>query len=210
MSAGPTRVPPRRLGHETWRRGYFVNSSYGSERMAHLGKNWVDNDGHLSAPNEHGQCAWIRAHGTPEQFWLPRGDRFENHTWEDLSKRHRRVRGRVYSLDNARPALIDNHRAGLGTEWDVKNVHPWDTEAILDDAMARFARHAEDVYGEHWRDFVNVKVLTTWGLPYALKICAAAHKHGIPTLLSVRGRHRFNRFTGHEEITYVRGSAVIR
>lgn len=178
--------------------------------MERLHKNWVDNDGHLSAPNLEGKCTWIRAHGTPETFWLPKGDRFENHTWEELSKLHKRVGAQTYQLDDARKAFIDNHRAGLGTEWDVKNVAPWATPEILDDAMGRLARHAEAAYGPNWRKYVNVKVLTTWGLPYALKICRAAHAHGIPTLLSVRGKHRFNRFAGHEEITYVRGSVVIR
>lgn len=206
----PRKVPPRRLGHENWRRGYFANSRAGSDHFARLGKNWADNDGHLSAPDEQGRCTWIRAHGTPETFWLAKGDRFENHTWAELSKKHRRVGAQVYELGTVRRAFADNHRAGLGTEWDVKNVHPWDTEEILDDAMRRLANHAEDIYGPNWRKLVNVKVLTTWGLPYALKICRAAHKAGIPTLLSVRGRHRFNRFRGHPEIIYVRGSAVIR
>lgn len=210
MTYRPSRVPSRRLGHEPWRRGYLVNSRVGSDLMKRRGKNWVDNDGHLSAPDAAGRCAWVRGHGAPETFWLKKGDRFENHTHAELSKLHRKVGAQTYHLDDARQAFTDNHHAGLGTEWDVKNVEPWDTEAILDDAMARLAAHAAAVYGTSWRKHVNVKVLTTWGLPYALRVCQAAHKHGIPTLVSVRGKHRFNRFAGHTEITYVRGSAVVR
>ena len=208
MTYRPRRVPKRRLGHKSWRRDAFVNSRAGSEAMAELGKDWVDNDGQCSAPDGDQPPAWVNAHGAPSRFWLPKGDRFQNHTWAELSKMHRRVNGAVVSLRDARHAFRDNAAHDLGTEWDVKNLRPWDS--YLDDLMARLARHAEDAYGKNWRKRVNVKVLTTWGLPYALKVCRAAHKHGIPTLLSVRGKHRFNRFIGHTEITYVRGSAVIR
>lgn len=206
----PKRVPRRRLGHGSWRRGYFYNSRNGSEYFGRRNKNWADNDGHLSAPDENDQCAWVRTHGAPETFYLTKRDRFEHHTWAVLSKIRRTHGAEVYSLDTARKAFADNHRNGLGTEWEVKNINPWDDPKHLNDAMQRLARHAAEVYGANWRRYVNVKVLTTWGLPYALRICRAAHDAGIPTLLSVRGRFRYQRFIGHEEITYVRGSLVIR
>lgn len=210
MTYRPSKVPPRRLHHENWRRGYRVNSAWGAYDAKHLGKTWIDNDGHISAPDGDAKPTWVNSHGTPETFWLPKGDRFENHTWTELSRMRKKRGGEVFHLRDLRRTLLDNATYDIGTEWDVKNLRPWASDENLDDLMARFARHAKAAYGRRWQQRVNMKTVTEWGLPYSLRLCRAAHKHDIPTLLSVRGKHRFNRFIGHEEVTYVRGSAVIR
>ena len=208
MTYQPKPAPRHRVYHRRWTSGHVVNSERGSVLARDAGCHWIDNDFHLS---KYGQ-SWINAHGAPEIFWLPRHDRFERHTTAELLKRGRVYRGHVERLRTIRQTFADNHHHGLSTEVEVKDVRPWATPEILDRAFARLVRHAQAVYGDGWRDHVVVKVLTNLGggEAYALKICAAAHAHGIPTMLLVRGRCRFKTYAGREEITYVRGSVVIR
>jgi hypothetical protein len=211
---GPTRAPRHATSHRGWRRAYITNSRRGSVLAQRAHRHWTDNDFHLTEPSEPAatDCAWCNAHGAPERFWLPRGDRFEHHTAVELFKRDRVYGGHLYHLRNAREALVDNHEHGLGTEFEVKDVRPWNTPEILDAAFGRLATHALEVYGPDWRRHLVVKVLTNLGggEAYALQICAAAHAHGIPTMLLARGRARFHTYAGHPEVTWVRGSAVIR
>lgn len=208
MTYRPKRAPKRRTYHRRWTSAHVVNSGRGAVLARDAGCRWIDNDFHLS---KYG-VAWVNAHGAPEIFWLPRRDRFEKHLAAELFKYKRVYRGRVWHLRNMHQTLVDNHHQGLSTEVEVKDVRPWDTPAILDAAFARLAWHAREVYGEHWREHVLVKVLTNLGggEAYALAICAAAHAHEIPTMLLVRGRCRFHDYAGHEEVTWVRGSAVVR
>lgn len=207
MTYFPARAPRHRLYHRRWTSGHVVNSARGSVLARDAGAKWIDNDFHLSM---HG-LAWVNAHGAPELFWLPRHDRFENHTAGQLFKRERSVGRHLYRLRNLRQTFEDNHHHGLNTEVEVKDVHPWNTDALLDAAFARMARHARAVYGEDWREHVVVKVLTNLrgGEAYALQICRAAHAHDIPTMLLARRRARFHRYAGHSEVTWVRGSLVI-
>lgn len=204
----PRRAPGRRVYHRNWRRGYVVNSIYGALAAAAAAFGWIDNDFHLSKWGR----VWLNAHGAPERFWLRRGQRFESIPWRVLAKRQRVVGRRVFKLRSAHQTLIDNHAHGLNTEFEVKDVKPWDTPVILDAAFARLARMARAVYGEDWQKRLVVKVLTnlSGGEAYALKVCRHAHAHGIPTMLLVRGKARFKRYAGHTEITWVRGSLVIR
>lgn len=204
----PSRAPSHRLYHRNWSTAYIANSTRGAILARNAGCQWIDNDFHLSL---HGQ-AWINAHGAPDRFWLPNHDRFENHQAAELFRHERVYAGRRYKLRNVREAFIDNHHNGLSTEVEVKDVRPWNTPALLDAAFRRMAAHALAVYGPGWQQHVVVKVLTNLGggVPYALGICAAAHAHGIPTMLLARGLARWNRFDGHPEVTWVRGSLVIR
>lgn len=215
MSAtGPARARRCRTYHRTWQTAYFANSPRGSAAAQRAGDQRIDNDFHLTAPSALGltDCSWCNAHGAPERFWLARGDRFERHLAAVLFKRDRVYGGHLYHLRNAHEALVDNHRHGLGTEFEVKDVRPWNTPEILDAAFARLAAHALQVYGPDWRAHLVVKVLTNLGggEAYALQICAAAHAHGIPTMLLARGRARWKTYAGHPEVTWVRGSLVIR
>lgn len=204
----PKPAPGHRLYHRNWTSAHVVNSARGAVLARDAGCTWIDNDFHLS---KFGQ-AWVNAHGAPELFWLRRGDKFERHTSADLFKWQRVTNGHVWTLRNVRQTFEDNHHHGLNTEVEVKDVRPWDTTAILDAAFGRMAAHAAAVYGPDWQQHVVVKVLTNLGggEHYALRICAAAHAHGIPTMLLARGLCRFKRYLGHSEVTYVRGSVVIR
>jgi hypothetical protein len=168
----------------------------------------IDNDFHLT----HGGADWGNDHGAPLHLFFPKGDRMERHASDDVFGRRVVVNGREYHVRRLREALEDNHRHGLDTEIEIKDVRPWATPEIFDARFAEIAAAAAAVYGPDWRRHVVVKVLTNLGggLRYALKVCRFAHKHGIPTMLLARGRARFMRFRGHPEITYVRGSAVIR
>lgn len=204
----PKPAPPRRVYHRNWTRGHIANSIYGSRAAAAAAFGWIDNDFHLT----RGGKVWVNAHGAPELFWLRRGQRFENIPWSVLSKRARVVGSRTFILRSAHQTLADNKAHGLSTEFEVKDVRPLNTAAILDAAFARLARIARAVYGEDWQKHLVVKVLTnlSGGEVYALKVCRHAHAHGIPTMLLVRGKARFKRYAGHTEVTWVRGSAVIR
>lgn len=209
MTYAPRRAPRRRTFHRKWTSAYVANSERGAVLAQEEGCRAIDNDWHLSKRGR----AWINAHGAPERFWLPRGQRFEWHESAHLFGLERHdEHGRAYHIRDLREALEDNHRRGLDTEAEVKDVRPWATEAILSARFAQMARVAESVYGPSWRRHFLVKVLTDLGggEKYALKICRFAHAAGIPTMLLVRGHCRFKRYRGHPEITYVRGSLVIR
>lgn len=204
----PKRAPRRRVGHRRWRTSYVTNSARGAVIARDNGEHWIDNDWHLT---KYGQD-WGNDHGAPLHLFFRKGDRMERHTSEDVFGRSVIINGHEYHVRHLREALEDNHKNGLGTEVEIKDVRPWATAPILHARMAELARTAEEVYGPEWRKHVNVKVLSNLGggIRYALKVCRIAHAHGIPTILLARGRARFMRFRNHPAITYVRGSAVIR
>lgn len=208
MPYSPRRAPARKVYHRSWLWAYIVNSVYGARAAAAAAFGWIDNDFHLS----RGGRVWVNAHGAPERFWLRAGQRFERVPWSVLRKRQRVIGKRVFKLRTARETFADNHAHGLGTEFEVKDVRPLDTSAILSAAFERLATQAEQVYGEDWRKHVIVKVLTnlSGGEAFALDVCRHARENGIPTMLLVRGRCRYKRYTGHTEVDYVRGSLVIR
>lgn len=209
MTYSPKRAPRHRTYHRRWPYAHITNSERGSILARDEGKGWVDNDFHLTRRG----VRWVNAHGAPERFWLPKGVRFEQLDADDARlARGRTDRGHTYHLRDEREAFTDNHHHGIKTEAEVKDVRPWATPEILDAAFARMAASARVVYGPEWRKHVVVKVLTNLhgGIPYALDICRAAHKHDIPTMLLARGRARFQRFRGRTAVTWVRGSAVIR
>lgn len=205
---GPHRAPRHRTLHRSWRTAQVANSERGAVLARDGGYPWVDNDWHLT---QHGQD-WGNDHGAPSRFWFPKGDRMERHTSAEVFAMRKTVNGVEHHIRTLREALTDNQRQGRNTEVEVKDVHPWDTPAILDARMAELAQTAAEVYGPNWRRHIVVKVLTNLGggIPYALKVCRAAHRHGIPTMLLARGRARFLRFRNHPAVTWVRGSAVIR
>lgn len=211
------RAPRWSPYHEPWYRAHIANSSIGSERAKANGDEWVDNDFHFSAPSKTPppvpiDCDWINGHGAPELFWLPIHERFEDYPAAKLLKIERPTKGHVFKLRTLAEALKDNAAAGRKTEIEVKDVHPYNTPAILNRMFARAAVHAEAAYGADWKAHTVVKVLTDLrgGEAYALQVLAVAHAHGFQTMLLARGRCRFKRYAGHTEITYVRGSAVIR
>lgn len=196
------RRPTWSTYHRNWRKAYIANSRYGSVAAKRRRKARIDNDGQRSL-----DCKWCNEHGAPSRFWFAKGDRAKEHPAAELLKRSRTVGQRTYPLRSAAEAFRDNAAHEVGTEWEVKDLRPISDEHLA--AMfADLARDAEAAYGEHWHRHVVVKVLTNLGggLPYALRVCRAAHAEGIPTMLLVRKRARFRRFVGHTAVTYVRGS----
>jgi hypothetical protein len=208
MTYRPTRAPARRVYHQSWRTSYIANSQHGAIAAREAGCRWTDNDFHLTKRG----ADWGNDHGYPSQFWFDHGDRMERHPSSYVFALHKTVGGHDYHVRSLRETFEDNHHNGLGTEVEVKDIHPWATPAILNARFAELAATAQAVYGDNWRAHVVVKVLTnlSGGEQYALRICRRAHAHGIPTMLLVRGRCRLKRYIGHPEITWVRGSAVIR
>lgn len=198
----PKRAPGRHTFHRNWRRVYFANSRYGAARAHATGCGWIDNDGQRSIDYE-----WINEHGAPSRFWFAKGDRAKEHHAEQLLKRQRVIGRRVYPLRSAHEALRDNAEHFVRTEWEVKDLRPI-TDEHLAVMFAELVDAARDAYGPNWHRHLVVKVLTDLGggVPYALRICRAAHAAGVPTMLLARGRARFRLFRGHEEITYIRGS----
>lgn len=196
------------MGHRSWRTSYVTNSERGAVLARDSGERWIDNDWHLTYGGED----WGNDHGAPLRLFFGKGDRMERHPSAEVFALTRTVNGHEYHVRTLREALEDNHHHGLGTEFEVKDVRPWATPEILHARFAELARVAREVYGEHWRRYVVVKVLTDLGggERYALKICRHAHAHDIPTMLLARRRARFKHYYGHPEITWVRGSAVIR
>lgn len=192
--------------HRSWRTAWFANSRYGAAAARRRRKRKIDNDGQRSI-----DFRWINEHGAPSRFWFAKGDRAKEHHAEQLLSRSRVIGRRVFPLRSSAEAFADNAAQDVGTEWEVKDLRPI-TDEHLAAMFEDLARDAEAAYGADWERQVVVKVLTDLGgrLPYALRICAAAHAAGFRTMLLARGRARFRRFRGHPEITYVRGSAVIR
>lgn len=202
MTYQPRRAPRWSVYHRNWQRAYVANSRRGSRLARRTGRKRIDNDGQRSIDFQ-----WINEHGAPSRFWFAKGDRAMEHPAEELLKRSRVIGRRVYPLRSALEAFRDNAEHDVDTEWEVKDLRPI-TDEQLAEMMADLAAAAEEAYGPEWHKHVAVKVLTDLGggTKYALRICRAAHAAGFRTVLLARGRVRFRRFRGHEEITYIRGS----
>lgn len=196
------RRPTWSTYHRNWRWAYIANSRYGSKAAKVQRSARIDNDGQRSLDYQ-----WINEHGAPSRFWFAKGDRAKEHPAAELLKRSRTLGRRTYPLRSAAEAFRDNAAHGIGTEWEVKDLRPV-SDAHLTAMMADLAHAAHAAYGPDWHRHVVVKVLTNLGggLPYALRICRAAHALDIPTMLLPRGRDRWRRFSGRTAVTYVRGS----
>lgn len=200
------KVARWRTFHRNWIRAFVANSHYGSAaaQRQHCAK--IDNDGQRSSDFQ-----WINEHGAPSRFWFARGDRAAKHPAAELLKRSRVIGARTFPLRGSLEAFKDNAAHGVGTEWEVKDLRPID-DTHLAAMFTQLARDAATAYGPDWQQHVVVKVLTNLGggLHYALRICRYAHAAGFHTMLLPRGAARFRRFPNHPEITFIRGSAVIR
>lgn len=202
--------------HDHWSNTpHGSNSPHGAPAAVRHRKPFIDNDASRTK-----DFVLIRDHGSPEHAYFKRGDRSIHHTWADAQRIPYVYRGQVYHLATIAEAMAFNAKhhvrirgveRPVGTEVEIKNLHPI-TPTELDSIMVQLAKDAEAAYGVHWRRYVVVKVLTCLegGTGYALEVCRAAHAAGIPTMILARNGARFLTFAGHEEVTYVRGSAVIR
>lgn len=208
MGVRPKPAPKYRLYHLNWRRGYFANSLHGDRQAHRQRKVWRDRDFHLSS-----DLAVMNMHGAPEKFWGPW--RAESKPWPFWRAIVRRVGKQFFRIRDARTAFADAKATGGKVEFEVKDWRPLASDANLRAVFARVFRHAENTWGPSWRKHLTIKVVSTMGGgydSYGSRVFAAARAEDprVNTLLSVRGRDRFRTFEGHTEITWVRGSAVIR
>ncbi|MCW2754644.1 MAG: hypothetical protein JWQ32_2055 [Marmoricola sp.] len=202
----PSRAPRYKLAHWPWWRAFIANSITGTRRAKARGCKRIDNDHERTR-----DWTIVRSHGAPSTFWLPKGDRIKHHAWAELAQLRREFKGDVYWLTQADVGFIQNSRAGLGEEAEIKDWLPARQED-LEDVFLDWMTAARQAWGPTWQHQLTIKVLTNLpgGLDYALMVCRAAHSVGIPTMLLVRGRDRFRTFEGFPEVTYVRGSLVLR
>ncbi|WP_300682317.1 hypothetical protein [Nocardioides sp.] len=173
--------------------GTLGDSLAGTRAAAAKGYKWIDNNGQISFANRASKRAgaakatspsrlvWVNAHGAPyNPKWLKKG-RFETQNWANIRKRK--------GLRNVLTTFKQNASYGISTEWEVKNIRPFNSPAVLDAAFANLRSAAQTAYGSAWQSRVQVKVLSnlTGGRAYALSILKAAKKYGFTTILLARG-----------------------
>ncbi|UDY24444.1 hypothetical protein [Nocardioides sp. Kera G14] len=175
---------------------------------------WIDNNGQLAFSNKSArrggagkvraasQVTWVNAHGAPfNPRWLKNG-RFETRAWTGVRK-HKGLR-------DALTTFRQNAAYGLSTEWEVKNIRPFNAPAALNAAFANLASAARAAYGASWQRRVQVKMLSnlTGGQNFALSVLKVAHAYGFTTILLARGANTRSQFpvAAHQYVDYVRGA----
>lgn len=207
-------APARNVAHNNRRisgaGGTVSDSAAGTREAKRQRKGWIDNNGHLMHRTFRGKhrdgkrdtdVVWVNAHGSPfNPRWLK--GKLEDHVWRSVHLRHPRLR-------SARRTFTQNAKAKIKTEWEVKDLHPLVSDAVLDEAFERLAADARAAYGEGWRGSVVVKVLTNLrgGLEYAKTICRHAHEAGFKTMILPRGGH-VHQVINEPYITWNRGGRV--
>jgi hypothetical protein len=202
LPTGTKRAPRRRVAHfdqpVAYGGGIVGDTRQGTITADREGYRWIDKDGHLTK-----DLIWVNAHGAPYgPDWMPAGKKFEDYAWSTLHKHHP-------ALQSARQTFKQAQALGLSIEWEVKDLHPLTTEAELTAAFKRLALDAAAAYGPHWRDHVQVKVLTNLagGLTYAKRILRHANAVGFTTILLPRKIDRLKRIN-EPYITFNRGGLV--
>lgn len=208
-------APPRDVAHDdrhiATAGGVASDRRAGTLAAAHAGKRWIDNNGQLMHRTHAGialagadrDLVWVNAHGAPfNPAYIPKGDRFEDHAYEDVHSKHPGLRTSLQTFKQ-------NCHEGLSTEWEAKDLHPFGHAAALEHAFELLAQDAEAAYGSKWHKRAQVKVLTNLagGLEYALHVCKAAHGVGFTTLILPRGAD-VHRVINEPYITYNRGGRV--
>jgi hypothetical protein len=182
--------------HRDWQDDAVINSRRGNALAKRLGYERLDVDFGMTSDG-----VWANMHGWPSKaFGTTQARRW---TWREL----RRMSGG--KIRSGARAIKDAADFDQSYEWEVKYI-PGVTNPELRAAMRLVAVLARRRFGPDWvhdRRLV-VKVLTdlAGGERYALRVCAAAHEVGIPTMLLVRGKARAKTYAGHDEVTYIRGS----
>jgi hypothetical protein len=193
--------------HDHWSETpYGSNSPNGPLLARRHGKGWLDIDATRTRDD-----VLINDHGFPLRAYFHGDERSKHFPLSWCLQRTYVHNHHVFHLRTIAAAMVDNARHQIGSEVEIKVITPI-TEATLGVVMRNLAHAAQAAYGTNWRRHMLIKVLTDHpgGLQYALRICRAGHAATIPTMLLPRGRARYMRFKNHHEITYIRGSAVIR
>ncbi|GAB7004420.1 hypothetical protein JCM18899A_18930 [Nocardioides sp. AN3] len=186
------RVPPRK-----------TDSVRGVNWAADHGFRVIDVNCLLSADGTpHAQ------HGAPyglaQQGFLPKRDKRKVRDLTDVEL------ARLRSPDGYRvPPMVLIFKAakqrGVRIEVEAKD----DRRFTRPSTWLDMAADAQRVFGDDWAQHVEMKVLTnlSGGLAYALKVCAAAHAAGWPTMILPRGSARLRRLNA-PYITLNRGGRV--
>lgn len=200
-----SKVPPRKLYHENWKRGFIQNSPHGNDIAKSRGDTWVDNDFHLSA-----DLAWANMHGWPEETWGP--GKPETWTWAVLSRKRHTYANRTYQLRDFATAIRDASARHQGMEAEIKDLRPIPVLSgdgdVIRGCLERMRSHAIAAWGPKWREHLNLKIVSTMagGLDhYALPIARIAGELGIPVLITARGKDRLRK-VWPSYVTYVRNS----
>jgi hypothetical protein len=194
--------------------GTLGDSLAGTKAAAAKGYKWIDNNAQISFANRAskkagarkatspGKLVWVNAHGAPyNPKWLKKG-RFETQNWAKIKKRK--------GLRDVVTTFKQNAAYGISTEWEVKNIRPFNSAAVLDAAFENLRSAAQTAYGSGWQSRVQVKVLSnlTGGRAYALSILKAAKKYGFTTILLARGASTRSQIpvSAISYVDYVRGA----
>lgn len=206
-----TYIPKNRGGgdtyHSPWQQtAYGSNSRNGAVLARAHGKRRLDIDATRTRDD-----VLINDHGKPLVSYFEPGTRSIMFDWAEVKTRTYVHDKSTYHPRTIAEALVDNAKHGTDSEVEIKYLGPISYKRLYA-IMHQLALDAETAYGPEWRQHVVVKVLTNLagGINYALEVCHAAHAVDLDTMLLVRGPYRFRFFRGHTEVTYVRGSAVIR
>jgi hypothetical protein len=194
------RAPGHPIGHLTTPGYRAGNSLAGNALATRRGIAWVDNDGRWSKRDPiTGKRTPINTHWRllSREGFAHLGSRL---TWGSLSAAAiARLRSRDgYRVRTMFEALDDAHARGQRVEWEIKEIA---SEAEIREV----ADHARSLWGDDWREYVVVKVLTTvvgWR-----RILRRAHRAGFTTIALVRGPRRYVRINS-PSITYVRGASA--
>ncbi|MFT4264711.1 MAG: hypothetical protein QM572_15105 [Nocardioides sp.] len=194
--------------------GTLGDSLAGTKAAAAKGYKWIDNNGQISFANRAskkagakkatspGKLVWVNAHGAPfNPKWLKKG-RFETQNWAKIRKRK--------GLRDVLTTFKQNAAYGISTEWEVKNIRPFNSAGALDAAFANLRSAAQTAYGSNWQSRVQIKVLSnlTGGQAYGLSILKAAKKYGFTTILLARGASTRSQIpvAAISYVDYVRGA----
>jgi hypothetical protein len=203
----PAPAAPRKLAHDPWYdTPHGTNSHHGPQIAIDRHCPWIDNDATRTFDD-----FLIVDHGPPLTAYFKKGDRSAHYRLAVVVKRSYTHEGETFHPRTMAEALKANAAAGRRTEIEIKFIGPI-TEVRLLNIFHQLAADAEAAYGEDWRDHTVVKVLTNLrgGTKYALRICRAAHHANHHTMLLARGAATLRRFKGHTEITWIRGSRVVK
>lgn len=209
------RAPGKRVYHSSKRvrfgGGVYSDTRAGTRTAAARGDGWIDKNGHLmpktvadkAKPVPLKSLVWLNAHGSPyNPPWVAKGKKISDYSWNQKKRQHP-------SLQNAQQCFQTCKNNGVKVEWEVKDVHPFASQRILDRMLKQLAKSAQRVWGADWQHHVIVKVLTnlSGGIHYAYKVLRAAYKAGFRTMILARGEW-VHKVINEPFITWNRGGRV--
>lgn len=208
-----TMAPPRSVYHSSkptnYGGGVYSDTAAGTKTAAREKKGWIDKNGHFMHRTKAGaklgvkdhDLVWVNAHGSPfNPPCVPKGKKFEEMAWEG-----RPCRGLQMAIGVFKDCKKDNVRV----EWEVKDIHPYHSAAHLREMFNQLRESAIRAFGEHWRQWVTIKMLSNLrgGLAFAKRVLKAAFEAGFRTMILARGQWA-HKPINEPYITWNRGGMV--